>query len=256
MGGARTIHVALRCADYVTVTVLAVVLTACDRGTLNPVSDVPCLAPTAWADETRGFLVRPEFEGRSILLFTHKTIDQLFEGQHGPVYRFDPGNETFELVDDAAWDQGEGGVTSCGGGRGRETPFRIVGSLTPTLEFNGQEVPVAGRVAVKLVFAPTASAVAVLSTDGSVQPPLFSSGFSFGQHYHQLFSEIDGKPIGEAVRLGVGGQVLAVVRGCWIDGDKYLIYSQGQERPASGVGLLCVVRIDEELPQMETFHAP
>ncbi len=251
MLGSRTIHVALRCADYLTVTVLAVVLTACDRGTLNPVSDVPCLDPTAWADETRGFLVRPEFEGRNILLFTHQTTEQLIEGGHGPVYRFDLENETFELVDDAPWDQTEGGITSCGGGRGRESPFGIVGSLTPTLEFTGQDVPVEGGAAVKLIFAPAAPAVAVLSTDGSVQPPLFSSGFSFGQHYHQLFSEIDGKPIGEAVRLGVGGQVLALVRGCWIDGDKYLIYSQGQERPASGVGLLCVVRIDEELPMLE-----
>ena len=256
MLGSRTIHVALRCAGYFTVTVLVVVLAGCDRGTLNPVSDVPCLAPTAWPNESQAFLVRRQTTDGDILLFTHQTTEQLIEGGHGPVYRFDPGNETFELVDDAAWDQGEGGVTSCGGGRGRETPFRVVGSFTPSLEFNGQEVPVAGRVAVKLVFAPTASAVAVLSTDGSVQPPLFSSGFSFGQHYHQLFSEIDGKPIGEAVRLGVGGQVLAVVRGCWIDGDKYLIYSQGQERPGSGVGLLCVVRIDEELPQMETFHDP
>ena len=98
MRGSPIIHVALRCADYLTVTVLAVVLTACDRGTLNPVSDVPCLEPTAGANEFSSFLVRPESEGGNVLLFTLRTLEQLFEGEHGPVHRFDPETETFQLL--------------------------------------------------------------------------------------------------------------------------------------------------------------
>ncbi len=133
-------------------------------------SDVPCLRPDAWPDAAR-FLARPETEGSEVLLLTHQTYAQqeedredgvLGNGSHGPVYRFDPETEVFDLVDDETWDNSNGAVTDCISSSSRPSSIRRTSGLT----FEGEPIQVRGRMALSVHPAPHSPAAAVLSTDG------------------------------------------------------------------------------------------
>ncbi len=239
----------------IAVSLLGSSVTGCkDPGTVNPVSDVPCLEPTAWPfGEFIAFLVRPEYDGGDVLLFVPQTVEQFIDdggdgvigdGPHGPVYRFDPEPETFELVDDSIWDDSQGTVTDCVAQGRRETAFNIVGTGYPRLMFDEEVVPVAGGAAVSIQGALRSAAVAVLSVDGTVDPGLIFGGFAHGQRFHQPFSEVDGSALGEAVRIGG-----TLGRPCWTVDEGYVIYygALGRETPPR---LICVVRIDVELPEV------
>lgn len=234
--------------------VLVLTCLGCD-GVGTTVSDVPCVRPSDW-DFTCP-LVRAAEEGSDVLLFTGQTTDQFladFEDgmndfqPHSAVYRLDPEVGSFELVGDPAWDDADGGVIICCGG-GPSSPLRIAGFFSPRLMHNGSRVAVAGGNALNVVTSPTRAVAAVLSSGGFTPGVAFvSSGIGTGQHFHQLFSEIDGSPIGDPVRVGVGD---AIVSACWTAQEDYVIYTQRTGELGSGEVSVCAVPVTEDLPPLE-----
>jgi len=239
--------------------------TACiDPGTLNPASDVPCLAPDAWPREAGLSLTRPEGKATDILLITYQTWEQsreddrdgvLGNGPHGAVYRFDPAQLSFALVEDTAWDDTDSDVTIIWSQPHRESPFRI--DISRDLVFNERDVPVAGGTPMFALEAPYSPVTAVLSTDGIPPIPFLVPPVAGGQHYHQLFSELSGDPLGPPVRLGVGArrtlwgwEKAGVVRMDWTTDEKYVLYEQPRSG-ATGIRELCVVSVADEIAGIE-----
>ena len=220
-------------------------------------SDVPCVRASAWPSDLLTPLVRAAEEGSNVVLVTGQTSEQLTTDRsdgledfrpHSVVYRLDPEAGSFEPVSDATWDDADSRVTLCGGPR-RPSPFRAAGFLSPRLEYNGSMVAVAGGNALLVRASPTQAVAAVLSSAGHSPGGPFA-GFSFGtgQHYHQLFSDIDGSPIGDPVRVGVGD---ALVDACWTAQEDYVVYWQRKGDVESGVFTVCAVPVTEDLPPLE-----
>ena len=115
------------------------------------------------------------------------------------------------------------------------------------LVFDGKNVPVAGGTAIDMAPAPNRNVVAVLSTDGvrASTSILFVANFdSTGQHYGQLFSEVDGSAIGSPVRLGLGGEGSGLKSICWSPDEDIVIYSEDGPHDG-GPGKMCFVPVDE-----------
>ena len=214
----------------------------CD-GVGTTVSDVPCMRPTEWPEEILTSLVRAAEDGSDVLLVTGQTSEQLATDRddgmrefrpHSAVYRLDPEVGSFELVNDRVWDDANGEVVLCGGS-GPSSPLGAVA--------------VAGGNRLLDTTSPTRAVAAVLSSAGFTPGfPFVRSGFGTGQHYHQLFSEIDGSPLGDPVRVGVGN---TVVVGCWMTQEDYVIYWQRTGGVGSGESMLCAVPVTEDLPPLE-----
>lgn len=220
-------------------------------------SDVPCLNPTAWPNGTLKFLVRPESASAGSFLLGHQTGEQSRADREdgvtgkeniGPVYRFDPSTGQFELFGRADWDSAEGAVQTCSQSQYGATSFRINGvGIQQTLEFDGRTVSVRGGKALSVHRAPRSLASAVASATGGGSPPWITSGGASGQHYHQLFSEVDGSPIGDPVRIGVGAGIGGErIFACWTKNEQYVLYVEPGNRRFQRI---CVVPITDPLPQ-------
>ncbi|MCO6436987.1 MAG: hypothetical protein J5J06_07860 [Phycisphaerae bacterium] len=234
---------------------MSVVLLAVTGCSLNPVggeSDVPCFDTPEWrVQELAYFVLRYEAEGSDILLLTAQTGAQALEDvrdgsqDYQPrlaVYRFDPAEGTGRRVDESAWDDATGPIQTCCTSVLPREPFELLGTQ---LFFEGLLVSVAGGKALKTSDAPSNEALAVLSTNGRISRfyPLGS-----GQHYHQIFSRLDGRPLGPARRLAVGGLENDVVNFEWMNDERYVVYSQALE-DIVGIGRVCIVPVTEELPE-------
>lgn len=237
--------------------VLVFTCMGCD-GVGTTVSDVPCLRPTAWSEEILTALVRAAGDGSDVLLVTGQTNKQFmadFEDDsydfqpHSAVYRLDPEVGSFELVNDRVWDDAHGEVILVGGSGSTSPTFGIAGFFSPRLNFNGSSVAVAGGNALSVESSPTRAVAAMLSSAGYQPGAAFvSSGFGTGQHYHQLFSETDGSPLGDPIRVGVGD---AVVVGNWTAQENYVVYWQRSGGVGTGESTLCAVPVPEDLPPLE-----
>jgi len=224
------------------------------------VSDVPCLTPTEWLSAVPvDFMHRAESSAVDTLLFTTQTEDELFAdaedgardfSPHQAVYRFDPESGDFSVVGESVWDAAEGQICSGCPGTVLGGPFEIQDGR---LVFNGVVVPVAGRRAARIFDAAASECgsmsleagdvAAVLSIDGYVA----LLGASTGQHYHQLFSNVDGSQIGSTKRLAMGGLLEGTVGACWTSDGKYVIYEHGTQDIAIA-GRICVVPVADALP--------
>gem|GEM_PF-2418765 len=210
---------------------------------IPPTSDVPCLLPIEWGEEILTPRVRAVAEGSNVLLVTGQTWGQIDRDDadgsrdyrpHSAVYRLDPAVGAFELVDDTVWDDAVGVVRMVSG----SGPSRPLGA-----------VEIAGRQRLSTSTSPTHAVAAVLSSQGySPGVPFVSSGFGTGQHYHQLFSEVDRSQIGTVVRVGVGDTPVVAN---WTAQEDYVIHWQRASQRGTGETMLCAVPITEDLPPLE-----
>jgi len=226
------------------------------------VSDVPCLTPTEWSSEPGFSVYRAESSNTDTILFTAQTEDQFSDDiadgsrdflPHQAVYLLDPESGEFSVVDNLMWDAAEGAIcTGC--------PLAIHGGPLEIqdgrLLFNGGVIAVAGRRAVRIFDATVSECGSVAGEPGDVAAVLSIDGYvallgaSTGQHYHQLFSNVDGSQIGPTVRLAIGGLQEGSVRACWTSDREYVVYDQGtQESPT--IGRICVVAVAEALAGLE-----
>ena len=222
-------------------------------------SDVPVLRPTAFSSEGISLLVRSETDGSDVLLLTHQNNEQrdqdgadgvLGNGPHDPVYRLDPSTSDFDLVGDEVWDDADGMVTDCGPSLTRPSPF----SSSRGLHFQDRPVPIRGQSLLFVKPAPFSPAVAVLTAEGPKSIRYILTGGAAGQHYHQLFSEIDGEPLGKPVRVPLI-TAETYFRVCWTQDEQYVIYSQ-QEPDGSVYDLLAVVDVADEMALLEDDQSP
>ncbi len=203
-------------------------------------SDVPCLEPTAWPNDSASLLTRQDGGG---LLITSQTSDQNNEdnldgvtgnGEHGPTYRLDDSTNEFELAEEGSWEEAQGEIKRCIGSGG--------GVLFGSYVVDGQQIPLQGRGVRVSGFG---NVVGILSADGNV-PIQFISSASTGQHYSQFFSAEDQSPLSDPVQVGVGGTDVAT---CWTVDGRYLIYHQFALMPEDeiNVDVLCFVENTTEV---------
>ena len=235
---------------------LAACVTLGGCGLLPTTSDVPCLRPTAWADDSDPILMRLEPGGDGALLLTSLTRVQfladiedriLGNENHEGVYRLDRATGDFERVADEQWDELDTPAGTPASGFNAGTPFVVDGGR---LQFEGRTVALAGGTLLTLDPAPSHDVIAVLSTSGSPFDSLLSGGAADGQHYHRLYSEVDGSPLGRAVRLGVGGKDKNLVNMGWGPDDRYVVYFQTDREGAFDV--LCVVFVGDEIDRIDS----
>ncbi|MCO6436988.1 MAG: hypothetical protein J5J06_07865 [Phycisphaerae bacterium] len=221
---------------------------------LNPAggeSDVPCFETPEWRVTFGRFVLRYASEDSDVLLLTAQSREQAdldsSDGSrdyspHLAAYRFDPAEGTGRRVDDSAWDDATGPTQECCTSVLPREPFELFGTQ---LLFEGLLVGVAGGKALKTSDAPQSEALAVLSTNGRISRfyPLGS-----GQHYHQVFSRIDGRPLGPARKLGMGGLENGVIFFQWMNDERYVVYEQSLD-DLLGIGRVCIVPVTEELPE-------
>lgn len=216
-------------------------------------SDVPCFMSEAWTS-VGALRVRAEnANGSGVILFTQQTIAQIQLDNadiqsdfspHDPVYRFDPLTEEIVLTAERDWDAALGDVADANGSAS-DSPFTTGGGTgRRSLLFNGETVPVQGGTVVKIYQAPGAEVVAVVSATGTPSLPLFTNGQTSGQHFHQLFSEVTGEPIGPALRIGVGGQDVGPVNGRWVANNRYVVH---ETHNGTTFDLICIVDVQDVL---------
>ena len=195
-------------------------------------SDVPCLDPLDWPDQGTRMLVRRDVTGEGALLFTHLTEAQdessrfgVSYNGHGAVYRYDPETEQFSKVQEDHWDSSDTRVINCTGGHSHGEFF----SFEPCVTGVGLDRPelrrfhVAGGTTVELFPATARDVSAILTTDRIGIECIIPAP---GQHLHQLYSNLNGEPVGEVLRVGVGGMAVDVPDACWTEDDEYVIYYQ------------------------------
>lgn len=199
------------------------------------------------------FLARSAMSGNDVLLLASQTNAQwnidaddgmLGDDEHGPVYRLDRTIGEFALVEDAVWETGGQPVSDCLFSFGTDSPFTISAFQ---LVYEERVVSVAGGSAVTLRVAPKRSVINVLSADG-VRPVPFLGVRSFdGQHYHELFSELNGSRVGSAVKIGVGAVRDSPVDICWTRDEQYVIYFDLAAVDTLDVFNVCVVPVGDTL---------
>ena len=216
-------------------------------------SDVPCFTPEAWVN-LGTLLVRSErADGTGSIFLTQQTTSQIRadneDGQlnfspHDAVYAFDPETQEISLAASENWDAALGQVASRNGSSG-DSLFSIGSRMgRPPLLFNGNVVPVQGGTAVTIYEAQGEQFVAVVSATGVSLIPLFSNGQTSGQHFHQLFSQVTGGPIGPALRIGIGGHDVGPVNGRWVANDRYVVH---ETNTSGSYDLICIVDVQDVL---------
>jgi hypothetical protein len=145
---------------------------------------------------------------------------------HRAVYEYDPKAQNLRKVPDLKWDAAASTITECFS-QSQQFPekFKVNGEK---LFFGNREIPIKGAVLISSAYSPSDNAVAILSADGprkrSNMPFLGGGQNSKGQHYHQLFSVANGKPVSVALKLQFTTEHQAY-SACWSIDEMYVFYT-------------------------------
>lgn len=227
------------------------------RDTQQRTSDIPVAEPGDWPNEPGRMLVRSDARVEGALILTHQTVDQFRADRdldgltrlyqpHGVVYRYDPSTQGLTRADDELWDEAQTEVTDCVADRRvffdpADVSIEIISCDPSLVEFRRTPIDVAGGSAVRVFYGTTGSTASILSTDGFITECGESAP---GQHFHQVYSEIDGTPIGPVLRLGIGGLTKRRPDACWTRDDRFVIYFQGDLR-GPAIEQLWIVPVEE-----------
>ncbi len=236
----------------VTYTLSLLATIGCNQNTSSIAEEAPCLFPIPLMEDARFGVRTTERDGIGLLLITQQTDQQRSDDEsveshdfipHGDVFAYDPIQRSFQLADSSTWDEAKGTVIEHNGNSG-DAPFGfsydLAGRQRPQLSFHGHKVPVVGGTVVEILDAGSADfgappVVAVVSTTG-IWPGLLSSSAT-GQHYHQLYSEVTGEPIGPTVPLAIGGSGYGPLNGNWVADHRYVVWR------SSTIDGLCVIDV-------------
>ncbi len=227
---------------------LACAFGGCSIGSDGGASDVPCFEPVVEGDVPLRLWLRPDGQGGFLMTWQSRgdILADIEDGSvdaqpHDPrVYRFDVSLNKFVVVDGPVWDTAATPLQDCCPSLIEDGPLQLV---EDRLIFEGRTVPVVGGRALDMDDAPTLPVAAVLSTNGS----RMWFGTATGQHYHQLFSKENGRPIGPAVRLGVGGRNFDRTFIGWTDDELHVLYRSN--RLDAGLRF-CVVSVGDLLADL------
>jgi hypothetical protein len=169
-------------------------------------------------------LIRGGMSDENIFLTMRDEFEQ--GNKHRAVYEYDPKMKSLQKVPDSKWDGSMTPITECAS-KPQKPPDKFKG-IGEKLYFDNQEVPIKGAVLISSSYSPSGKAVAILSAagprKGSLMPFLGGGQNSNGQHYHQLFSVANGKPIGAVVKILFTTEKQAYPV-CWSIDEKYVFYA-------------------------------
>lgn len=121
------------------------------------------------------------------------------------------------------------------------------------MTFGDKRINVAGGTFVEAYPSRDYDVTAVFSTDGQTAGGglLFIPGRKgSGQHYHQLYSDVDGTPIGPSLRLPFKNLSVAEPDVCWVAQDEYVVYFENDNSKGQ---LLALVHVGDVLRKGTAF---
>jgi hypothetical protein len=193
---------------------------------ISQTSICPMFDTAGWVNTQMSgrLLIRSGTNGKNILL----TMRDEFEkgNRHRVVYEYDPKAKSLRKVSDLNWDGIASPISECFS-QPQQFPekFKVTGEK---LFFGNREVSIKGAVLIFAAFSPSGKYVAILSADGPRKGslmPFFGGGQnSKGQHYHQLFSLVNGEPISDVKKLQFTTEK-EVYPACWSIDEKYVFYT-------------------------------
>ncbi len=230
------------------------------------VSDVPVFDVPRGHDTSTGksmdIVVRTDKDGHDGILISRLRFGTLTDPEiptAWPVYRYDRRARTLQSVKPSEWRLATGPVTSfdsdnyATGDWGLHARVRngvLVGEIRQGPDIS---VAVKGKFGTGQEFSPVEPVVAILTAEGPRRPkskggmvftPSFGGGY-YGQHYLELFSIPDMKPIGEPVRIAFTS-VEGIESPTWSSDGRFLVYTTRDGKKMS------VIHIDQENPDGET----
>jgi hypothetical protein len=192
------------------------------------------LKTEAWG--TPGFLaVLDDLTAQGTLLLRHLTIDEevrvpkidkdrwFSHVPNDPLYRFTPGAETLELVENRYWSVSCGPTTD---ELQQLLPSDFTVALdygTRTLRHDGKVLPTTGRSVLRVALSPNQRYCAVLSADGEYRQDMLFGTTVGGYRYHQVFRTNDGSEVGSAVILNKTTRSDDITL-CWSPNLRYVLY--------------------------------
>ena len=220
---------------------LAAVLAACsvDEPVEPGEGDVPFLRTPGWLPRTAiypgpssggdgpGVVLKRERAMAGALLFKHDLLPA--------VWRYDPQDRTLDAASDADWRNARGEPRNCSAPPWGALPLSmhpktdrlILGIVRFGSADQGFDlVPFVGDGILDLRAAPSETMAAVHSADGPRGDPGISffavnwQGHFMGQHYHQIFSLPDGRPLGKPLRIPV--RLYKTI--CWSADEAFVVY--------------------------------
>ncbi|KKT35354.1 MAG: hypothetical protein UW24_C0010G0004 [Parcubacteria group bacterium GW2011_GWA2_44_12] len=192
----------------------------------------PLFDTFAWRTQVPGGLfIRDSIDVKNLLLTIRSDIEMNYNpggNKHGAVYLYDSGAQSLQQVPDEQWDNATTPIIDVKGffeSHKVEAKFKVSGEK---LFFGNKEIPYRGKLIMDTAYSPDGNQFAVLSADGplrSVTPNFLGGGgkYAKGQHYHQVFSTVNGTPIGNTVKLPftTQNQPYSVY---WPPDGKYILY--------------------------------
>ena len=156
-----------------------------------------------------GLFIRDGTDGKNLLLTLRGEVEMSYHpesNKHGAVYLYDPSAQSLQQVPDEQWDTATTPIIDVEGffkSHKVEGKFQVNGEK---LFFGNQEVLYKGKLIMGTAYSPDGNKFVVLSADGPqrISSPNFLGGggkYAEGQHYHQLFSVVNGAPVGDAIKL-------------------------------------------------------
>ena len=186
----------------------------------------PVFDTAAWMNtQIPGRILIRDFGDKKLLLTMRDEFEK--SNKHRAVYLYDPSAQSLQQVSDEKWHTAASLMTECFSQSQQFTErFKVNGEK---LFFGNLEVPIEGVVLISLAYSPSGDKVAVLSADGPRRKgslmPFFGGGQnSKGQHYHQLFSVVNGSSVGVFVKLSFTTEKEAYPA-CWSTDEKYVFYT-------------------------------
>ena len=174
---------------------------------ISQTSICPMFDTAGWVNTQMSgrLLIRSGTNGKNILL----TMRDEFEkgNRHRVVYEYDPKAKSLRKVSDLNWDGIASPISEC---------FSQPQQFPEKFKVTGEKLFFGGKY------------VAILSADGPRKGslmPFFGGGQnSKGQHYHQLFSLVNGEPISDVLKLQFTTEK-EVYPACWSIDEKYVFYT-------------------------------
>ncbi len=183
-------------------------------------------------------MLRRERAAAGALLLKHEQVPA--------VWRYDPQNRTLDAATEADWQNARGEPRNCSAPPWGAFPLDmhpktdrlILGSVGQGFEL----VPFVGDGILDLRAAPSGTIAAVHSADGPRGDPGISffavnwQGHFMGQHYHQIFSLPDGRPLGKPLRVPI--RLYKTI--CWSADEAFVVYID------KGLANVVVVHVSEQ----------
>lgn len=181
-------------------------------------ADVPLLEMRVWLTY-QDLSLRREATGQESLLFKHSWWKE--------IYRYEPRTQQLSLASDEDWRRASDPIAVCASQFQPPPQVLYIDPRSDHLFAGTRQVATAGTTPLDFRSSPSGRQVAVLSANGARRQTyahFYGPGGTSRQHYHQLFSLPDVKPLGPPVALPLKSEQ-AHLNICWSADEQYIVYA-------------------------------